>query len=74
MQPRYRSLTTGKTSRTAMKAAIRFLVDLWDYEPRAFTFIGTRRGDLSTAEQKSAMGRRKTRPSCYMPGGSGVRA
>lgn len=45
MPPRYRSLTTGKTSRTAMKAAIRFLVDLWDYEPRAFTFIGTRRGD-----------------------------
>jgi len=35
MPPRYRSLTTGKTSRTAMKAAIRFLVDLWDYEPRA---------------------------------------
>ncbi|MCC4254505.1 recombinase family protein [Sphingobium naphthae] len=29
---------------------------------------------MSTAEQKSAMGRRKTRPSCYMPGGSGVRA
>ncbi|MED5544658.1 MAG: hypothetical protein VYD90_05350 [Pseudomonadota bacterium] len=29
---------------------------------------------VSTAEQKSALGRRKTRPSCYMPGGSGVRA
>ena len=24
---------------------------------------------LSTAEQKSAIRRRKTRPSCYMPGG-----
>ena len=24
---------------------------------------------LSTAEQKSAMRRRKTRPRCYMPGG-----
>ena len=27
------------------------------------------RGRLSTAEQKSAIRRRKTRPSCYMPGG-----
>jgi hypothetical protein len=45
MPPRYRSLTTGKTGRTVTKAATRFLVDLWDYEPRAFTFIGTRRGD-----------------------------
>jgi len=25
--------------------------------------------NLSTAEQKSAIRRRKTRPSCYMPGG-----
>ena len=25
--------------------------------------------DVSTAEQKSAIRRRKTRPSCYMPGG-----
>lgn len=25
--------------------------------------------ELSTAEQKSAIRRRKTRPSCYMPGG-----
>ena len=24
---------------------------------------------VSTAEQKSAIRRRKTRPSCYMPGG-----
>jgi len=42
---RYRPLTTGKTSRAATEAATRFLVDLWDYEPRAYTFIGTRRGD-----------------------------
>lgn len=27
------------------------------------------RGEVSTAEQKSARRRRKTRPSCYMPGG-----
>ncbi|WP_242495916.1 helix-turn-helix domain-containing protein [Sphingobium cupriresistens] len=26
-------------------------------------------GCVSTAEQKSAIRRRKTRPSCYMPGG-----
>lgn len=45
MPSRYRPLTTGKTSRTATEAAIRFLVDLWDYEPRAYTFIGTRRGE-----------------------------
>ena len=42
---RYRPLTTGKTSHAATEATIRFLVDLWDYEPRAYTFIGTRRGD-----------------------------
>lgn len=42
---RYRPLTTGRTSRAATEAAIRFLVDLWDYEPNAYTFIGTRRGD-----------------------------
>jgi hypothetical protein len=42
---RYRPLTTGRTSRTATEAAIRFLVDLWDYEPRAYTFIGTRHRD-----------------------------
>ncbi|HWK35162.1 DNA-primase RepB domain-containing protein, partial [Sphingomonas sp.] len=42
---RYRPLTTGKQSRAATEAAIRFLVDLWDYEPRAYTFIATRRGD-----------------------------
>lgn len=42
---RYRPLTTGKASRAATEAAIRFLVDLWDYEPRAYTFIGTRRGE-----------------------------
>lgn len=45
MPPRYRPLTTGRTSRATSEAAIRFLVDLWDYEPRAYTFIGTRRGD-----------------------------
>lgn len=45
MPPRYRPLTTGKTSRAATEAAIRFLMDLWDYEPRAYTFIGTRYGD-----------------------------
>lgn len=44
MPPRYRSLTTGTTGREATAAAIRFLVDLWDYEPRAYTFLGTRRG------------------------------
>jgi len=27
------------------------------------------RYEVSTAEQKSAIRRRKTRPSCYMPGG-----
>lgn len=45
MPPSYRPLTTGKTSRATTEAAIRFLVDLWNYEPRAYTFIGTRRGD-----------------------------
>lgn len=45
MPPRYRSLTTGRTSRAGTRAAIRFLVDLWDYEPRAYTFIGTRCDD-----------------------------
>ena len=29
----------------------------------------TAMGVVSTAEQKSAIRRRKTRPSCYMPGG-----
>lgn len=39
---RYRPLTTGKLNRATTKAAIGFLVDLWDYEPDACTFIGTR--------------------------------
>lgn len=43
--PRYRPLTTGSIGRAATAAAIRFLVELWDYEPRAYTFIGTRRGN-----------------------------
>ena len=42
---RYRPLTTGRINRAATEAAIRFLVELWDYEPKAYTFIGTRRGD-----------------------------
>ena len=34
----------------------------------AETYLATQ-VEVSTAEQKSAMGRRKSRPSCYMPGG-----
>ena len=45
MPSRYRPLTTGKTSRSAIMAAIRFCTDLWDYEADAFTFIGTRAGE-----------------------------
>jgi len=41
----YRPLTTGKTSRATTEAAIRFLLGLWEeYEPDAYTFIGTRWG------------------------------
>ena len=43
--PRYRPLTTGRTSRATAEASSRLLVDLWDYNPCAYTFIGTRRGD-----------------------------
>lgn len=43
---RFRPLTTGKTGSAATEAAIRFLVDLWEkYEPDAYTFVGTRRGE-----------------------------
>jgi len=45
MPPCYRSLTTGKANRAATRTAIRFLVDLWAYEPDACTFIGTRSGE-----------------------------
>lgn len=45
MPSRYRPLTTGKTNRSAMAAAVRFCAALWDYDPEAFTFIGTRVGD-----------------------------
>ncbi|QVM84066.1 hypothetical protein [Novosphingobium decolorationis] len=38
-------------------------------ERRVFGFSFPKKSPLSTAEQKSAMGRRKTRPSCYTPGG-----
>ncbi|QSR20664.1 GntR family transcriptional regulator [Novosphingobium sp. KA1] len=46
-------------------------------EPELARLLGLGRGPvrealrllLSTAEQKSAMRRRKTRPRCYMPGG-----
>jgi hypothetical protein len=41
---RYRPLTTGKVSQAATEAAIRFLADLWQYDPRDYTFVGTRRG------------------------------
>ncbi|WP_317150994.1 LysE family translocator [Sphingopyxis indica] len=34
-----------------------------------FPALGTILKVVSTAEQKSAIRRRKTRPSCYMPGG-----
>lgn len=42
---RYRPLTTGKSSRAAIEAAGRFVAGLWDYDPGAYTFIGTRRGE-----------------------------
>lgn len=42
--PRFRPLTTGKTNRAATEAALRFLSDLWQYDSRAYTFLGTRRG------------------------------
>lgn len=42
---RYRLLTTGKASRSATQASIRFLLELWDYDADAYTFIGTRRGE-----------------------------
>lgn len=45
MSPRYEALTIGQTNPAVTKAALRFLVDIWDYDPRAFTFVGTRRGD-----------------------------
>jgi len=45
MPPCYRPLTTGKANRAATRTAIRFLVDLWVYEPDACTFIGTRCGE-----------------------------
>jgi len=35
----------------------------------ALTGDGVKELTVSTAEQKSAIRRRKTRPSCYMPGG-----
>ena len=48
-----------------------------DVNPSRFTLLTLKVGDLSgllvyllsTAEQKSAIRRRKTRPSCYMPWG-----
>lgn len=45
MLKRYRPLSTGRVSRAATEAAIRFVTDLWeDYDTSAYTFIGTRRG------------------------------
>lgn len=41
----YRPLTTGKASRSAVQASIGFLLDLWDYDADAYTFIGTRQGE-----------------------------
>lgn len=45
MPSRFRPLMTGKTNRSAIRAAIAFCADLWDYEADAFTFIGTRAGE-----------------------------
>ena len=42
---KYRSLTTGRVSRSATQASIGFLLDLWGYDADAYTFIGTRRGE-----------------------------
>lgn len=42
---RYRPLATGRTGRKVNDAAVHFLLELWDYRPDAYTFIGTRRGE-----------------------------
>jgi len=40
-----------------------------DFERLNRLEVAAYRAAMSTAEQKSAMRRRKTRPRCYMPGG-----
>lgn len=43
---KYKHLVAGRSGRAAIAAACRFVADLWDdYDPEAYTFIGTRRGE-----------------------------
>lgn len=43
---KYKHLVAGRSGRAAIEAACRFVADLWDdYDPEAYTFIGTRRGE-----------------------------
>jgi hypothetical protein len=43
---RYRPLGTGQTTRASIDAAVDFVAYVWkDYDPDAFTFLGTRRGE-----------------------------
>jgi hypothetical protein len=43
--PRFQPLTTDRAGRAAREASIQFVVSLWDYDPEAYTFIGTKCGD-----------------------------
>ncbi len=42
---RYRPLASGDAGLSTRETSIRFVVDLWDYDSDAYTFIGTKCGD-----------------------------